>query len=217
ELHINLESAGYLHQNQRVVNRVDASELDQSYYVLQIADYDVDSIIPFQLKQNRPCNQGERFSQIRFGSQVDLIVPLSDRFYLVPTPRNCGLQDLVFTANLGVVLEHVPQRDVVVISNFTSKPRWGETEIGVDFFKAMGYRVYVAPSRFEGDAELKHLQDNVYVGGYGTRSERDTYEWMEKTFGMKVIKVRLSDPYLYHLDCSVFPITRENTLVCTEL
>src|SRR2546427_5857894 len=53
--------------------------------------------------------------------------------YLVPTPRNCGLQDLVFTANLGVVLEHLPQRDVVVMSNFTSKPRRGETEVGVDF------------------------------------------------------------------------------------
>ena len=85
ELRIDLESAGYLHHNQRVVNRVDASELGQSYYVLQIADYDVDSIIPFQLKQNQPCHQCSRFSQIRFGSQVDLIVPLSDRFDFVPT------------------------------------------------------------------------------------------------------------------------------------
>jgi N-dimethylarginine dimethylaminohydrolase len=25
------------------------------------------------------------------------------------------------------------------------------------------------------------------------------------------------DPYLYHLDCSVFPMTGEDTLVCTEL
>jgi phosphatidylserine decarboxylase len=85
ELRINLESASYLYQNQRVVNRIDASELGQSYYVLQIADYDVDSIVPFQLKQNQPCTQCERFSQIRFGSQVDLIVPLSDRFDFVPT------------------------------------------------------------------------------------------------------------------------------------
>jgi N-dimethylarginine dimethylaminohydrolase len=137
--------------------------------------------------------------------------------YLLPTPRNCGLQDLVFTANLGVVLEHWPQRDVVIISNFTSEPRRGETAVGADFFEAMGYRVHVAPSKFEGDAELKHLHDNIYVGGYGTRSERETYDWMERTFGMQVIKVRLTDPYLYHLDCSVFPITRENTLVCTEL
>src|SRR5262249_48768826 len=43
------------------------------------------------------------------------------------------------------------------------------------------------------------------------------YDWMERTFDMRIIKVRLVDPYLYHLDCVVFPVTREHTLVCTEL
>lgn len=137
--------------------------------------------------------------------------------YLLPVPRACRLQDLVFTANLGVVLEHVPTKDVVVLSNFTSEPRRGETEIGVGFFEEMGYQVYVSPARFEGDAELKHLRDNVYVGGYGVRSQRETYDWMERTFDMEVIKLGLDDPRLYHLDCTVFPITSSDTLVCTEL
>ena len=85
ELKVDLGSASYLHHNQRVLNRVDAADLGQSYYILQIADYDVDSIIPFETKQNQPCHQGERFSQIRFGSQVDLIVPLSERYDFLPT------------------------------------------------------------------------------------------------------------------------------------
>ncbi len=34
---------------------------------------------------------------------------------------------------------------------------------------------------------------------------------------MKVVKLQMTDPYLYHLDCTIFPITREDTLVCTEL
>lgn len=34
---------------------------------------------------------------------------------------------------------------------------------------------------------------------------------------MQIVKLRLTDPYLYHLDCLVFPINRESTLVCTEL
>ncbi len=80
ELRIPTESMEYLHHNQRMVNRIYASELGQSYYVLQIADYDVDCITPFSLKQNQPAAQGERFSQVRYGSQVDLIVPLSARF-----------------------------------------------------------------------------------------------------------------------------------------
>ena len=71
-----------------MINKIYAPELGQHYYVLQIADYDVDSITPFQLKQNRPFGQNQRFSQIRYGSQVDLIVPLRDpltvRFRFVP-------------------------------------------------------------------------------------------------------------------------------------
>jgi phosphatidylserine decarboxylase len=80
ELRIPAESLEYLHHNQRMVNKIFSSELGQSYYVLQIADYDVDCVTPFDLKQNQAAAQGERFSMIRYGSQVDLIVPLSSRF-----------------------------------------------------------------------------------------------------------------------------------------
>lgn len=73
-------AAGYLHSNQRMLNRVYSPLLGQHYYVLQIADYDVDCITPFNLGQNVPMSQNRRFSQIRFGSQVDLIVPLSERW-----------------------------------------------------------------------------------------------------------------------------------------
>jgi phosphatidylserine decarboxylase len=80
QLRISPETAGYLHHNQRMVNRIDAPTIGQSYFVVQIADYDIDSITPFELRQNRPVHQGKRFSQIRYGSQVELIVPLSSRF-----------------------------------------------------------------------------------------------------------------------------------------
>ena len=55
-------------------------QLQQDYYILQIADYDVNCITPFELKQNHPVVQGARFSQIGYGSQVDLIIPLSTRW-----------------------------------------------------------------------------------------------------------------------------------------
>jgi N-dimethylarginine dimethylaminohydrolase len=137
--------------------------------------------------------------------------------YVLPTPRDCRLQDLVFTANLGVVVEHVAAKDVVVLSNFTSEPRRGETAVGEPFFNSMGYRTHIAPCRFEGEAELKHLHDNVYVGGYGLRSQREVYDWMSEQFEMVVVPLGHNDPYLYHLDCTVFPVTRDDTLVCTEM
>lgn len=76
--------AGYLFTNQRVVNRVFSIDLAQHYYVLQVADYDVDSIMPFRIKQNQSFAQNQRFSQIRYGSQVDLIIPLSSRYRFTP-------------------------------------------------------------------------------------------------------------------------------------
>lgn len=137
--------------------------------------------------------------------------------FLLPASAGCRLQDLVFTANLGIVLDHVPGKNTVVLSNFTSEPRVGETACGVEFFETMGYDVFVSPAKFEGEAELKHIRDNVYIGGYGIRSQAESYRWMEKKFDMEVVKVFMEDPYLYHLDCIVFPLTPEAVLVCTEL
>jgi len=77
ELRVDLDGTDYLYVNQRMLNRVDSLALGQPYYMIQIADYDVDSIAPFELRQNQPVDQGQRFSQIRYGSQVDLVVPLS--------------------------------------------------------------------------------------------------------------------------------------------
>jgi phosphatidylserine decarboxylase len=84
DLAIDHSRAEYLHTNQRMINRVYAPDLQQYYYILQIADYDVDCITPFQLNQNAILSQSQRFSQIRFGSQVDLIVPLSERYRWEP-------------------------------------------------------------------------------------------------------------------------------------
>lgn len=136
--------------------------------------------------------------------------------YILPTPKDCHLQDLVFTANIGVTLAHEPL-DTVILSNFATKPRVGEELVAMPFFESMGYTTVKCPYLFEGEAELKHLHDNVYVGGYGQRSEQAAYDWMAEHFGMKIIMLEETDPYLYHLDCTIFPLTREKTVVCTKM
>lgn len=93
QLCVDIREANYLHNNQRILNRVDSPALHDRFYVLQVADYDVDSITPFELKQNQQFAQNARFSQIRYGSQVDLIVPLSDRY------------DFEFVHDVGVHVE----------------------------------------------------------------------------------------------------------------
>ena len=81
----------------------------------------------------------------------------------------------------------------------------------------MGYKTHISPHKWEGEADIKYLKDNVYIGGYGIRSDIKTYEWMENNFDMEIIKVNMVDEYMYHLDCSIFPLNTNSTMVCTEL
>ena len=48
------------------------------------------------------------------------------------------------------------------------------------FFELMDYQVHMCPFKWEGEADLKYLYDNVYIGGYGIRSDIQAYEWMEE-------------------------------------
>jgi len=149
--------------------------------------------------------------------QVYHFISSSALVYLLPTPQTGDLQDLVYAANMGVTLDHMDDKNTIVLSNFSTQVREPETRIGKAFFELMDYDVVIPPYHFEGDAEMKHLHDNVYIGGYGIRSDKKSYEWMMDNFDIKIIPVEETDPYLYHLDCTIFPLTREQTLVCTEL
>ena len=76
---INPNNMDYLKNNERVLNTVYNSSLDYTYYIVQIADEDVNVIAPFK-QQGDLCTQNERFSLIRWGSQVDLVLPLDNRY-----------------------------------------------------------------------------------------------------------------------------------------
>lgn len=131
--------------------------------------------------------------------------------YLIPPSK--GLQDQVFTGNAGVAIG-----DTVVVSSHGTTPRKEETPAATRFFNQFsGLRVVIASGGFfEGEADLKHLHDNVWAGGYGQRSSPHVYDWLVDNLGIDIIKLKQRDPYLYHLDGTVFPLTTEDTLVCTS-
>jgi len=72
----------YLFYNERVINRILNPELGLKYYMVQIADADVGSITHFTRSQHKYFLQGERFSFIRWGSQLDLIIPEDPKYKL---------------------------------------------------------------------------------------------------------------------------------------
>jgi phosphatidylserine decarboxylase len=97
---INPNNLEYLKYNERMWNKIYSPQLDYTYYLVQIADEDVNVIAPFIYDQNAPVSQNERFSLIRWGSQVDLVLPLDERydFDLVLEDEmhvNAGLDKLV--------------------------------------------------------------------------------------------------------------------------
>ena len=134
--------------------------------------------------------------------------------YVIPPKR--GLQDMVYVNSL-CYLPHIQDRDIVVLANFTGEGRPGEEDEADMLLKQLGYTTIQSPFKFEAEAECKFIRDNIYIGGYGFRTDPRTYDWMEKTFGARIIRLKETDPVLYHLDCSVFPIGQHNVLMCTEI
>lgn len=135
--------------------------------------------------------------------------------YLLPNPRNGELQDLTFVANNGIVLHNI-EKPTFISSNFKVENRIGEETIGLNFFNNLGYETLKCPHVFEGEAEMKFIKDNIYIGGYGVRTEKEAYKWFSSNFGLEIVELELKDPYLYHLDCAIFPLTKERVIVATK-
>jgi N-dimethylarginine dimethylaminohydrolase len=133
--------------------------------------------------------------------------------YLLP-PKE-GLQDQIYVVNAGAVLPHL--KKTVVLSNFRAKGRPGEEDELSRFMDIMRYEQYECPYYFEGEAELKFIKDNIYIGGYGIRTELKALQWLEETFDARIIKIKETDPKRYHLDCCVFPISKDKILLATDM
>ena len=47
------------------------------------------------------------------------------------------------------------------------------------------------------------------------RTQIEAFEWMEKKFDMRIIKVKMNEPKNYHFDTVFFPLTPEKVIACT--
>lgn len=134
--------------------------------------------------------------------------------YLLPPIK--GLQDQTYV-NCFAYLPHIKNRNVIVLSNFTAEGRDGEEWVAAGLLRDLGYEVVKCPFRFEGEPELKYLRDNIYIGGYGFRTDRRAHTWLEQQFGCKILPIKETDEVLYHLDCSVSPMDEYNVMMCSEI
>ena len=165
-------------------------------------------LTPDDLKVNKKKAYKQFLDLYNFLSGAGLV-------YLLPSQGN--YQDQVYVANLGIYLPHLTKSNNIVLANYTSEPRIGEEIVGEQFFKMMGYDTHMCPFKWEGEADLKFIGGNNYIGGSGIRTDFQTYEWMREKFNMNIIDVEMVDDYLYHLDCSVFPLSKDKTMICTSM
>jgi len=79
ESKIDYKDMKYLFYNSRKLSKVIYPRLDYTYYIVEISDSDVD--LSLHLKKNGEFHlQGDRLSVIRYGSQVDLVLPQDTRY-----------------------------------------------------------------------------------------------------------------------------------------
>ena len=117
-----------------------------------------------------------------------------------------GLPDMVYTANFGQV-----SGNKFIKSNFKYKERRREADLAADYFKkqfslepvSLPENIY-----FEGQGDL--LNDgNRFFFGWGKRSDRKAISYLEKFLGSEVVDFELINPYFYHLDTALTPISSE--------
>jgi N-dimethylarginine dimethylaminohydrolase len=181
--------------------------------------------VPLSLSAERPNNARmlalapderriSRPSALRQFRELYAFLAAHALVYLLPS--RAGLPDQTYVASLGAVLPHLTE-STLVVSSFRSEPRRGEREAGIAFFEELGGRFEPAPPYFEGEADLKHLGGNVYVGACGLRTSESALRWLERCFEMELIRFPMRNELFHHLDCALLPITREEILLCTEL
>lgn len=122
-----------------------------------------------------------------------------------------GAQDQTFTANIGVSIA-----PYIILANYKAPGRAIEVLPAQRFFRSLGYQTIQPPFYFEGEADLKRLNDKVYIGGYGKFSDNRAFDWIAQQTGVTIVRVRETSDKLYHLDCSLMPIDEEHVIASPD-
>lgn len=198
--------------------RIPISSLDIPHYVMAqpLGFHATDPINTYMQKLDDEQRLVDRPRALQQWQNLYNHIAAEGVVYLLPVPNSPNYQDLMFASNMGVVIDDFEGKDVVVISNFKYTARQAETQLGQKYFELMGFETHVCPYVFEGAADLKKIGPKLYVGGYGVRTDIKALEWIEEKFGVKVIKVKMQNEDLYHLDVNFDILTNEDAVCCME-
>ena len=129
------------------------------------------------------------------------------------------LVDMVFTANQSLPFIDKSGKKSVILSKMKNDQRKKEVKYFKDFYQNIGYEIIELPDEiryFEsmGDCVID-FDRNILFGGYGFRTEEKTYDIIAKYTNFKIVKLKLKNPVLYHLD-TCLSVLNSNTAVIQE-
>lgn len=118
-----------------------------------------------------------------------------------------GLPDMVFSADQGLIYNKT-----FIQCNFQYPQRRKEATIYARWFEQRGHEIVSLPQRhkFEG-GDFLSWGDKI-LAGYGFRTSKFSHKEISRITGREVISLELIDPFLYHLDMTLFTEDDENLI-----
>jgi N-dimethylarginine dimethylaminohydrolase len=179
------------------------------YFLFSAAHFDVDDSVKGEnifIKESVKVDKEKALAQHRHLASV-----LNTR----PHEAFPRMPDIVFSANVALVLPRLP-RKVVVLSSFKHPVRQPEVAVFRRCMEAEGVLCVPFPKAFvfEGDGECKwFLGGQLLVVGYGYRCTkrsvcvlRQLLTSIYQSFNVappRVIGLRLASPFVYHMDLAM--------------
>lgn len=128
-----------------------------------------------------------------------------------------GLVDMVFTANQSLPFIDKEGSKKVILSRMKNEQRKQEVKYFRDFYSDKNYEVLELPNQIEyfesmGDSVIDY-ERNILFGGYGYRTQELTYDIISKYTTFNIVKLKLINPVLYHLDTCFSVLNKETCVV----
>lgn len=141
------------------------------------------------------------------GYFVDLIEPVE------------ALVDMVFTANQSLPFLDESGNKKVILSKMKNEQRKEEVKYFKDYYLKNDYQIIELPDQVQyfesmGDSIIDY-ERNIIFGGYGFRTQEIVYAILTNHHNFKLVKLKLLNPILYHLD-TCFSILNFETAVIVK-
>jgi N-dimethylarginine dimethylaminohydrolase len=134
----------------------------------------------------------------------------------IELPGSKGCEDMVFAANQSFPWMTAAGEKVVIMSKMRHASRQKEVPFFEKLYADLGYKIIHLKKAelFEGMGDaIPHPGKNLIYGGYGHRSNEDSYHEISEILDVPVVTIELTDSRFYHLDTCFLPLDKDTVML----